>query len=72
MELMQMESTPWSGVTLAEMPCGQVEINHMHTAVEMAHEFIEEHSKKEVVLPEEFKRHALLFSDKEAKVFPPS
>ena len=72
MELMQIECTTWSGVTLAEMPCGRMEINRTHTAVEMAHKFTEEHGKKEVVLPEEFKRHALLFSDEEAKAFPPS
>ena len=71
-ELMQVECTPWSRVTLAEMPCSRVEINCTHTTVEMAHKFAEEHGKKEVVLPEEFKWHALLFSDEEAKVFPPS
>ena len=69
---MQVECTPWSGVTLAEMPCGWVGINRTHTTVEMAHKFAEEHGKKEVMLPEEFKRHALIFSDEEAKAFLPS
>ena len=44
----------------------------MHTAVEMAHNFTEQNSKMEITLPEEFKRHAALFSDEEAKQFPPS
>ena len=37
----------------------------------MAHCYTEEHSKQEVTLPEEFKHHTALFSDKEAKAFPP-
>ena len=36
----------------------------------MAHKYAEEHKKAEVVLPKEFKEHAALFSDKEAKAFP--
>ena len=39
MELSTTVCPPWSGVTLAEMPCGRVEINRTHTAVEMAHNF---------------------------------
>ena len=38
----------------------------------MAHKYAEEHKKAEVVLPKEFKEHAALFSDKEAKAFPPA
>jgi len=38
----------------------------------MAHYYTEEHSKQEVTLPEEFKRHMALFSDEEAKAFPPA
>jgi len=37
----------------------------------MAHHYTEEHSKQEVTLPEEFKRHMALFSDEEANAFPP-
>jgi hypothetical protein len=40
--------------------------------IEMAHKYIEENKKEEVKLPEEFKQHAALFSDKEASKFPPS
>ena len=40
-------------------------------AIEMAHCYTEEHSKQEVTLPEEFKRHTALFLDKEANTFPP-
>jgi len=42
------------------------------TAIEMAHKYAEKNSKEEVTLPEEFKRHAALFSDEEAKKFPPT
>jgi hypothetical protein len=38
----------------------------------MAHEYAKSHAKEKIVLPEEFKRHAALFSDEEAKKFPPS
>ena len=63
---------PWSRVTLAEMQGGQVEINRTNTMIDMAHKYAEEHKKATIVLPEEFKRHAALFSDKEAKAFPPA
>jgi len=42
------------------------------TAIEMAHKYAKENSKEEITLPEEFKRHTALFSDEEAKKFPPS
>jgi len=42
------------------------------TAIEMAHKYAKENTKEEVTLPEEFKCHAALFSDEEAKKFPPS
>jgi len=48
------------------------EINRTHTAIEMAHEYAKQHAKEEVTLPKEFQRHAKLFSDEEAKKFPPS
>ena len=38
----------------------------------MAHEYAKSHAKGEVTLPEQFKCHAALFSDEEAKKFPPS
>jgi len=38
----------------------------------MAHHYTEKHGKQEVILPEEFKYHMALFSDKEANTFPPS
>jgi hypothetical protein len=38
----------------------------------MAHEYTKSYAKKEVMLLEEFKCYAALFSDKEAKKFPPS
>jgi hypothetical protein len=67
------DNTLWSGVTASEMECGRVEfIRRTHNAVEMAHEYAKSHAKEEVTLPEEFKKHAALFSDKEAKKFPPS
>src|SRR6195256_4384100 len=49
-----------------------MEINRTHNATEMAHKYAEQNKKEEITLPEEFKRHALLFSDEEAKKFPPS
>src|SRR5260221_13027410 len=44
----------------------------MYNADEMAHKYAQEHGKEEVKLPSEFKRHDALFSDEEAKKFPPS
>ena len=61
-----------SRVTFAEMQGGWVEINRTNTAIDMAHKYAEEHKKATVILPEEFKEHAALFSDKEAKAFPPA
>ena len=49
-----------------------MEINQTHNTMEMAHKYMEQHKKEDVVLPTEFKWHAPLFSDKEAKKFPPS
>ena len=49
-----------------------MEINRIHNAMEMAHKYNEQHKKEEIVLPKEFQRHALLFSNEEAKKFPPS
>jgi len=66
------DHVPWMGVTFLEEKSGPVEINRMHNAVEMAHEYAKQHAKEEVTLPEEFKQHAKLFSDEEAKKFPPS
>jgi len=66
------DHVPWMGVTFPEEESGPVEINRMHNAVEMAHEYARQHTKEEVILPPEFKRHAVLFSDEEAKKFPPS
>ena len=63
---------PWSGVTSEELQSGQVEINCANTAIEMAHKYAEENKKDKVQLPEEFKQHTALFSDEEAKQFPPS
>jgi len=60
----------WMGVT-PEMG-GPAEIKRMHNAIEMAHKYATEHGKEEVTLPEEFKRHTLLFSDEEANKFLPS
>jgi len=37
----------------------------------MAHKYDQENDKEEVKLPEQFKCHEALFSDKEAKAFPP-
>jgi len=63
---------PRSGVTPVETQEGLAEINRTHNAIEMAHKYATEHGKEEVTLPEEFKRHTLLFSDEEANKFPPS
>jgi len=60
----QSQSNIWIGRTTTE-------INRTHNATEMAHKYAEQHKKEEIILPEEFKRHALLFSDEEAKKFPP-
>jgi hypothetical protein len=54
------------------MQGGRVEINHTNTAIEMAHKYAKENPKEQVTLPEEFKQHMALFSDEEAKTFPPS
>ena len=55
------------------MECSWVEtIRRTQTAVEMAHKYAKMHAKEEVKLPDRFKRHAALFSDEEAKKFPPS
>ena len=62
----------WSGVTPAEMLGGPVEIKCTYNAIEMAHKYNQEHKKEEVKLPEQFKHHEALFSDKEAKAFPPA
>jgi len=67
MEELEDQSQPniWIGRTT-------MEVNRTHNAMEMAHKYAEEHKKEEITLPEEFKRHTLLFSDEEAKKFPPS
>ena len=62
----------WPGVTPSEMKGGPIEVNCIHTVVEMAHRYAQEHGKEEVTLPPECKRHEALFSDKEANKFPPS
>ena len=49
-----------------------MEINWTHNTTKMAHKYMEQHKKEDVILPTEFKQHAALFSDKEAKKFPPS
>jgi len=66
------ETIPWLGETSLEERSGPVEINQTHTATEMAHRYTEEHGKQEVTLPEEFKCHTALFSDEQAKAFPPA
>jgi len=66
------ETIPWSGETSLKDRSGLVEINQTHMATEMAHCYTEEHGKQEVTLPEEFKCHMALFSDEEAKAFPPA
>jgi len=67
MEELEDQSQPniWIGRTT-------MEINRTHNAMEMAHKYMEQHKKEEITLPAEFKWHAALFSDKEAKKFPPS
>ena len=63
----------WSGGTPLGIESGRVEyIRRTQNAIEMAHEYAKSHQKEEVKLPDEFKRHAALFSDEEAKKFPPS
>jgi hypothetical protein len=65
-------NTLWSGVTTSEMECSCVEfIRCTYNAIKMAHEYAKSHTKEEIMLPEEFKCYATLFSDKEAKKFPP-
>jgi hypothetical protein len=49
-----------------------VEINQANTTVKMAHKYADNHPKEKVTLPEEFKQHAMLFSDEEAKNFLPA
>jgi len=63
---------PWLGVTPMETLEGPVEIKRTHNAIEMAHKYDQENIKEEVELPKEFKRHEDLFSDEEAKAFPPA
>jgi hypothetical protein len=63
---------PWSRVTSAEMQGGWVEINQANTTIEMAHKYANNNPKEQITLPEEFKQHAALFSDEEAKNFPPT
>ena len=63
--------TPQSGVTPVGIQEGPVEVKRTNTAIEMAYRYTEEHGKQEVTLPEEFKRHTAIFSDEEAKSFPP-
>jgi len=46
---------PWMGVTFLGEESSPVEINRMHNAVEMAHEYANQHAKEEVTLPPEFK-----------------
>jgi len=67
----KIECHPWLGVTPVGILGGPVEIKHTYNAIEMAHKYDQEHKKEEVRLPEEFKRHKALFSDEEAKAFPP-
>jgi len=49
-----------------------MEVNRTHNATEMVHKYAEQHKKEEIILPAEFKQHTALFSDEEAKKFPPS
>jgi len=72
LEAQQTRCDPWLGVTPLEIKGGPVEVNHTHTAVEMAHKYAMEHGKEEITLPEKFKHHIALFSDKEANKFPPT
>jgi hypothetical protein len=67
----EVTGSGWSGVTAPKEECGQVLIRRTHNAIEMAHEYAKNHRKTEVTLPEIYKRHAALFSDEEAKKFPP-
>jgi hypothetical protein len=65
------DNTLWSRVTASEMECGRVEfIRCTYNAIEMAHEYAKTHAKEKIILLEEFKCHAALFSDEEAKKFP--
>jgi len=66
------ECHPWSGVTPVEILEGPVEIKRTHNAIEMAHKYDQENVKEKIKLPEKFKRHKTLFSDEEAKAFPPA
>ena len=66
----RMPSMVWSNSE--EIQSGWVEINYANTAIKMAHKYAEDNKKEEVQLPEEFKQHAALFSDKEVSKFPPS
>ena len=66
------ETLLWMGVTPLEIKGGPIEVNHAHTAVEMAHKYVQEHDQEKVTLPAEFKEHAALFSDEEANKFPPA
>jgi len=68
----KVECYPWLGVTPVEILGGPVEIKRTHNAIEMAHKYDQEHGKEEVKLPEQFKCHEPLFSDEEAKAFPPA
>ena len=72
LEVQQIRCNPWLGVTPLEIKGGPVEVNCIHTAVEMAHKYKLEHGKTEVTLSEEFKHHMALFSDEEANKFPPA
>jgi len=47
-------------------------VNHTHIATEMAHNFVEQNGKMDIMLLDKFKRHTALFLDEEAKLFPPS
>ena len=66
------DSPLWSRVTTPTKECGWVEINHANTVIDMAHQYVKEHAKEEVKLPEQFKRDTSVCSDKEANKFPPS
>jgi len=66
MEELEDQSQPdiWIGRTT-------MEVNRTYNTTEMAHKYAEQNQKEEITLPEEFKQHALLFLDEEAKKFPP-
>ena len=51
LEAQRIKCDPWLGVTPLEIEGGPVEVNHTHTAVEMAHKYESEHGKMEVTLP---------------------